>query len=110
MRLKACQVSFPFLGGFSCKTQEAQATTDGVLWKKLLLKISQNPQENNCVGVSFSKENLTQVLSCEFCKNFKNNLFIKFAPDSAADFKRKDTLSNLLFRVFQRNTKFHSVS
>ena len=30
-----------------------EAATSGVLYKKLFLKISQNSQENNCVGVSF---------------------------------------------------------
>ena len=30
-----------------------EATTGGVLWKNLFLKISQYSQENNCVGDSF---------------------------------------------------------
>ena len=57
--------------------------------KKLLLKISQNSQENTCVRVSFlikfqasacnliKKETLTQVFSCEICESFKNAFFIK---------------------------------
>ena len=30
-----------------------EAATTGVLWKKVLLKISQNSQENTCAGASF---------------------------------------------------------
>ena len=57
--------------------------------KKLLLKISQNSQENTCVRVSFltkfqasacnliKKETLTEVFSCEICESFKNAFFIK---------------------------------
>ena len=49
-----------------------------------LLKISQNSQENTCVGLSFliklqtlacnfiNKEALAQVFSYEFCENLKN--------------------------------------
>ena len=32
-----------------------EAATRGVLWKKVLLEISQNSQENTCAGVSFNK-------------------------------------------------------
>ena len=47
---------------------------------KALLKISQNSQENICVGVSFlikfiKKETPTQVFSCEFCEIFNNAFF-----------------------------------
>ena len=52
-----------------------------VLYKKVLLKISQNSKENTCVGVSvliklqaacnfIDKETPTQVFSCEFFKKF----------------------------------------
>ena len=37
----------------SIKDNYLEAATGGVLLKKLLLKISQYPQEDNCVGVSF---------------------------------------------------------
>ena len=30
-----------------------EAATGGVLWKKVFLEISQNPQENTCARVSF---------------------------------------------------------
>ena len=44
--------------------------------KKLFLKISQNSQENTCVGASFiKKETQTQVFFCEFCEIFKNTFF-----------------------------------
>ena len=57
-----------------------EAATGGVVWKKVFLKISQNSQENICVGVFFLiilKETPTKVFSSEFWKIFKNNLFIK---------------------------------
>ena len=50
--------------------------------------MSQNSQENNCTRVSFlvklqaepcnfiSKETLTQVFSCQFCKMSKKTFFI----------------------------------
>ena len=37
----------------------------------MLLTISQNLQENICVGFSFS----VKVFFCEFCKTFKNTYF-----------------------------------
>ena len=68
-------------------------------FKKLLLKVSQNSEENNYVGVSFliklqacnfiqketptqacnftKKEPPTQVLSREFCKIFRSTYFIE---------------------------------
>ena len=55
--------------------------------KKVLLKISQNSQENTCVRVSFlmklqacnfiKKETLAQMFSCEFREITKNTLFIE---------------------------------
>ena len=30
-----------------------EAGTGGALWKKVFLKVSQNSQENTCVGASF---------------------------------------------------------
>ena len=66
-----------------------EAVARGCSVKKMLLKISQNSQENNCVGVFLQyscraealhftkKETPTQVLSCELCENFKNTFFIE---------------------------------
>ena len=57
------------------------ATTVEILKKKMFLKTLQSSQDNISVGVSFlrgeacnflKKETPTQVLSCEFCKIFKN--------------------------------------
>ena len=57
--------------------------------KKVILKISQNSQENSYVIVSFliklqseaynftKNETLVQTFSCEFCEIFKNTYFIK---------------------------------
>ena len=67
-----------------------ESATGGVLWKKVLLEISQNSQEDTCARVSLfnkvaglrphacnfiKKETLTQVFSCEFCKISKNTFF-----------------------------------
>ena len=60
-----------------------EAATRIVLWKKVLLEISQNLQENTRARVSFliklqeacnfiKKETLARVFSCEFCKISKN--------------------------------------
>ena len=50
-----------------------EAATRGVLWKKMLLEISQNSQENTCATASFiKKETLAQVFSSEFCEISKN--------------------------------------
>ena len=58
----------------------SEATTRGVLWKKVFLEISQNSQEDTCARVSFlinlqapacnliKKETLAEVFSCKFPK------------------------------------------
>ena len=55
----------------------SEATTGGVLWKKVFLKISQNSQENTCVEVSFIINLQASVFACEFCENYKNTFFAK---------------------------------
>ena len=45
--------------------------------EKVFLEISQNSQENTCVIVSFFKETLTQVFSCELFKISKNTFFYR---------------------------------
>ena len=53
--------------------------------KKVLLKISQNSQENTCATVPFffqtcifiKKETLTHVFCCKFCDIFKNTFFYR---------------------------------
>ena len=64
--------------------------------KKVLLKISQNLQENNCARVSFliklqalgflKKETLAQAFSYEFCKIFKNTFFIEHLRTTAYNY------------------------
>ena len=55
-----------------------EAATRGVLWKKVLLKISQNLQENTCARVyTLKKEILERVFSCQFYEIFKNTFFTK---------------------------------
>ena len=52
-----------------------------VFYKKMFLKISQNPQENSCGRASFLNKvagwalQLVQMFSCEFCEIFKNTFF-----------------------------------
>ena len=56
----------------------SEVATGDVLGNKVALKMSQISQEKTCAGVSYatlSKNTLTQVLSCEICKLFKNNYF-----------------------------------
>ena len=63
--------------------------------KKLFSKISQDSQENTCVGVSFliklqacnfvKKETLTQMSSCQFCEIFKNTFFYRTSPVTASE-------------------------
>ena len=68
-----------------------EAATRIVLWKKVLLEISQNLQENTRARVSFliklqeacnfiKKETLARVFSCEFCQIFKNIFSLRTLP------------------------------
>ena len=58
----------------------SNAATGGVLWKKEVLEISQNSQENTCARASFiikllnfiKKKTLAKVFSREFCENSKS--------------------------------------
>ena len=81
------------------QSQCSEAAARMCSFKKLLLKVSQNSEENNYVGVSFliklqacnfiqketptqacnftKKEPPTQVLSREFCKIFRSTYFIE---------------------------------
>ena len=50
-----CSVSMLGLQKFvqkTCESEHSEAATGGVLWKKVMLEISQNSQENTCAGVS----------------------------------------------------------
>ena len=67
--------------------EQSEAVTRKSSLKKVSLKISQHSQENICAGVSFAIklqagglkfheiQNLVEVLSCEFCKIFKDVYF-----------------------------------
>ena len=68
---------------------ESEAATEGVLWKKVFLKISQNSQENTCAGARpatllTKKLWLAQVFSCEFCEVFKNTFFTEHLRTTAS--------------------------
>ena len=66
----------------------------------MLLKISQNLQENNCAWIFFSiilqasacnfikKETLVQVFSCEFCEFFKNVFLTEHLLETASVVKK----------------------
>ena len=67
--------------------------------KKLFLKISQNSQENTCVGVSIlikftclrpatlsKKDTPTQVFSCEFSEFFRTLFFSEHLRTTASEF------------------------
>ena len=64
----------------------------GVLLKKVLLKNTQNSQENTCVRVSLQpqacnfikKETLAQVFSCKFSKIYKNTFSYRTSLVSAS--------------------------
>ena len=72
---------------------EAVAQTRSV--KKLLLEISQNSQENTWARVSIliklQKENLAQVLSCEFCEISKNTFSYRTPPEAASALRQMES-------------------
>ena len=54
----------------------------------MVLKISQNSQENTCVRALsnfIEKETLPQVFSCEFCEIFENTYFIEHILTTASE-------------------------
>ena len=61
------------------KLLSTKATTGGVLYKKVFLKISQNPQASR--PATLLKKIPTQVFSYELCKNFKNTFLYRIPPD-----------------------------
>ena len=79
--------------GFDCLSHElllaklhAEAVSRRCSVKKMLLKISQNLQENTCARTSFltklqarwlQKKTLAQVFFCGFSEIFQNNFFIE---------------------------------
>ena len=71
----------------------SEAATKGVLWKKVLLEISQNSKKNTCAKVSiklYLKRDSAQVFSCEFCEISINTFFTEHLWTTAfVCFKRK---------------------
>ena len=57
--LKEYNIAILSVNGLGCllgaHSLTTEAGTEGVIWKKVLLKISQNLQENICVAVFFNK-------------------------------------------------------
>ena len=74
--------------------QFSEASTGGVLSKKVFLEISQNSQENNCARLSFliklqawdCKETLAEMFSSEMCKISKNIFFTEHLRTTASEF------------------------
>ena len=61
------------------KSIYSEATIGGIVWTKVLLKTSQNLQENTCSRVSFLIK-----FFCEFCKFLKNTSFTEHLRLSAS--------------------------
>ena len=59
-----------------CKRKRQKQPPELFSKKKVFLAISQNSQENACARVSFLKEILAQVFSCEFCE-VSTNIFLQ---------------------------------
>ena len=77
-------------------------TTEAVVWrcssKQLLLKSSQNSQENNCARVFFNsikKETQVQVFSRKFCEIFSNTFFTRHLWTTASG----DNIRYFLFQI-----------
>ena len=76
-----------------------KAVFRGCFVKKVFLNVSQNSQDNTCVGVSFhssfrpeacnfiKKETLVQVISCEFSEISPNTLFYRTPSVAASGFR-----------------------
>ena len=87
-----------------------EAATEGVLQKKVFLKMSQNSQEN-----FIKKETLAQVLSCEFCEIFKNIFLTEhlwttaslFSTSPKTSFLQKQVLENTINK--NHTSKYSSI-
>ena len=77
----------------------ASKTRGGVVWKKVILEISQNSQENTCARVFFNKvagpcnfikkETVTQVFFREFYKISKTTFFTEYLWMTASEIQHK---------------------
>ena len=72
------------------------AATRGVLYKKAILKILQNSQENTCTRVFFKKETVGQVLFCTFCAFFTNTSFTEHVRATTTVPGRRSNFSKLI--------------
>ena len=67
-----------------------EAATEGVLLKKLFLKISQNSEQNACVGLSFNN-----VAGLQVCNLTKMTLQHSYLPVNVAQFLRTLILNKI---------------
>ena len=83
----------------SCRKKklDTEATTRGVLSKKVFLKISQNSQENSCARLSFLIK--LQVLGLRPAALLKKKLWYRRFPVNLAKFLRTTFLQNTVGRL-----------
>ena len=85
------------------------AATRGVLWKKMVLEISQNSPENTCArsqACNFIKEEvLAQVFYCEFCNISKNTFFTENLWATASE-----VVTEMLIFTSSRSQMFLKIS
>ena len=88
----------------------------------MFLKILQNSQENTCARVSFliklqaqaskfiKKETLTQVFSCELCKNPKNTFFYRTPPVATSVCCRRKVAAVKIEKLNASITKYYDIN
>ena len=94
--------------------RENQKQSPGiVLWKNVLLKVSQNLQENKCARVCnfIKKETLAQVFSYEFYEIFKNTFFYRTTPGDCfwrtSHWDKRLCSGNVLQEIFHSDRNNH---
>ena len=96
---KQCKPMKTYTESLSCRKKklDTEATTRGVLSKKVFLKISQNSQENTCARLSFLIK--LQVLGLRPAALFKKKLWYRRFPVNLAKFLRTTFLQNTVGRL-----------
>ena len=96
---KQCKPMKTYTESLSCRKKklDTEATTRGVLSKKVFLKISQNSQENTCARLSFLIK--LQVLGLRPAALLKKKLWYRRFPVNLAKFLRTTFLQNTVGRL-----------
>ena len=80
----------------------------------VVLKISQNSQENMCQSHFLNKvaglrpETLAQAFSCEFCEIFKNNFCAEYLRETASvnfTYRKQSNIRLIFSGIFSKNSK-----